>query len=172
MYPHFRKASPSEISCIWDILHQAILRRKADGSEQWQNGYPNPEVVRTDIAKDAGYVLTDGDTIIGYCAIFMNDEPAYANIDGKWLTDGDFVVVHRLAVSDKYLGKGFAKKIFECIEAFAQSNHIYSIKADTNYDNLAMLKIFEKLAYTYCGEVHFRGNPRKAYEKVLNKANW
>jgi hypothetical protein len=28
-----------------DILQQAIARRKADGSNQWQDGYPNPEVI-------------------------------------------------------------------------------------------------------------------------------
>jgi len=167
MYQHFRKAIATEIPHIWDILHQAILRRKADGSEQWQDGYPNPDVLKNDIDKGAGFVLTDGVTIIGYCAVLVNDEPAYANIEGKWLTDGDFLVVHRLAISEKYLGKGFAKKMFECIEEFALSNQIYSIKADTNFDNIAMLKIFEKLYYTYCGEVYFRGKPRKAYEKVL-----
>jgi hypothetical protein len=30
---------------IWIILQQAIARRKADGSNQWQDGYPNPEVI-------------------------------------------------------------------------------------------------------------------------------
>jgi hypothetical protein len=31
------------------------------------------------------------------------------------------------------------------------------------------MKIFEKLGYTLCGEVYFRGGARKAYEKVLTK---
>jgi hypothetical protein len=31
--------------------------------------------------------------------------------------------------------------------------------------------IFEKLEYGYCGEVHFRGSARKAYEKVLIKTD-
>ncbi len=167
MYDYFRKATPADIFQIWDILHQAILRRKADGSEQWQDGYPNLIVIQNDINKDAGFVLTYGNTIIGYCAVLVNDEPAYAKIEGKWLTRDDFAVVHRLTVSEKYLGKGYAKKIFEWIEEFAISINIFSIKADTNFDNIAMLKIFEKLGYTYCGEVYFRGNSRKAYEKVL-----
>jgi hypothetical protein len=55
------------------------------------------------------------------------------------------------------------------IEDFALSNNIFSVKADTNFDNIAMMKIFENLGYTYCGEVYFRGSPRKAYEKVLHK---
>jgi hypothetical protein len=55
------------------------------------------------------------------------------------------------------------------IENFAINNTIYSVKADTNFDNIAMIKIFENSGYVYCGEVYFRGSPRKAYEKVLHK---
>ena len=36
-----RKAAFSELPIIWDILQQAIEQRKQDGSEQWQDGYPN-----------------------------------------------------------------------------------------------------------------------------------
>ncbi|PSR55372.1 GNAT family N-acetyltransferase [Adhaeribacter arboris] len=167
---YFRKASAAEIPAIWDILQQAILRRKADGSNQWQDGYPNPAVIQDDIEKGVGFVLTEGETIVGYSAVLINDEPAYAKIEGKWLTNADFVVFHRVAISEKYLGKGLAQKMLKFIEEFALSNHIYSIKADTNFDNLAMMKTFEKSGYTYCGEVYFRGSSRKAYEKVLANA--
>ncbi|MES2804645.1 MAG: GNAT family N-acetyltransferase [Bacteroidota bacterium] len=166
---HFRKAELSEIVPIWEILQQAIQRRKEDGSNQWQDGYPNPEVIQKDIEKREGFVLVAGETIIGYSAVLINDEPAYEKIEGNWLTNGDFVVLHRIAISEKYLGKGLAKMILKYIEEFAVSNNIYSIKADTNFDNIAMMKIFESSGYTYCGEVYFRGSPRKAYEKVLAK---
>ena len=166
---HFKKAEISEASLIWEILQQAILRRKEDGSNQWQDGYPNPEVVQKDIEKGIGYVLTEGETIIGYCALIINDEPAYATIEGKWLTNDDFIVIHRIAISEMYLGKGLTKIILRNIEDFALNNNVFSIKADTNFDNFAMLKIFEKSGYTFCGEVYFRGSPRKAFEKVLTK---
>jgi RimJ/RimL family protein N-acetyltransferase len=165
----FRKARTTDTAEIWDILQKAINRRKADNSNQWQDGYPNPEIVKKDIEKGEGFVLTEGETIIGYCAILINNEPEYDNIIGKWLTNEDFVVFHRVAISEKHLGKGFAKMMVRNIEDFALKNNIYSIKADTNYDNLAMMKIFKNLDYTFCGEVYFRGSPRNAYEKVLTK---
>jgi hypothetical protein len=43
---HFRKAELSEITPIWAILKDAIARRKQDGSTQWQDGYPNPEILQ------------------------------------------------------------------------------------------------------------------------------
>ncbi|TKC00132.1 GNAT family N-acetyltransferase [Pedobacter cryophilus] len=166
----FRKATLNEIPQIWEILQKAIQRRKEDGSNQWQDGYPNPEVIKNDMEKEAGFVLTGNEKVIGYCAVFINDEPAYANIEGKWLTNDDFVVFHRVAIAEDYLGKGLAKEMMRFIEDFALGHNIYSVKADTNFDNLAMMKSFEKAGYTYCGDVYFRGSARKAYEKVLVKS--
>ncbi|MFT7164431.1 MAG: GNAT superfamily N-acetyltransferase [Flavobacterium sp.] len=166
---HFRKAQMSEASQIWDVLQQAILRRKEDGSTQWQDGYPNLQVVNNDIEKGRGFILVEGGTVLGYSAVIINDEPAYDKIEGKWLTTDDFVVIHRVAISEKHLGKGLAKMIIRYVEEFALKNDIYSIKADTNFDNTAMIKIFDKMGYTLCGLVYLRESPRKAYEKVLAK---
>nr|WP_295871966.1 GNAT family N-acetyltransferase [uncultured Chitinophaga sp.] len=165
----FRKATTADADQIWQILEKAIARRKAEGSDQWQDGYPNPAVVAHDIANDHGYVLTAGDKIAGYVALLINDEPAYTDIKGKWLTDGDFVVYHRVAISDDFLGQGLAQKMLQHIEDYARDNHISSVRADTNFDNAGMLRIFEKLGYVYCGEVFFRDAARKAFEKVLDK---
>lgn len=167
MTTQFRQATHNDHPQIWALIEKAILRRKNDGSNQWQDGYPNPTVISNDINKNAGYVLTSNEIIVGYCAVLINDEPEYKNIEGNWVTNSDFVVFHRLAVSEDYLGKGLAKKIIQHIHEFALSQNIKSVKADTNFDNLAMLKIFESLGYVYCGQVYFRGSPRKAFEKVL-----
>lgn len=163
----FRKATTDDIHQIWEILQSAILRRKADGSNQWQDGYPNLDVVAKDVEKQVGYVLATEDRVIGYVAILINDEPAYTQIEGHWLTNSDFVVLHRVAVSENFLGKGIAQELFRKAEELALRNNIYSIKVDTNFDNIPMLRVFEKLGYVYCGEVHLRGNARKAFEKVL-----
>ncbi|TWP26565.1 GNAT family N-acetyltransferase [Apibacter muscae] len=163
----FRKANKEDIEVIWEILQQAIARRKAEGSKQWQDGYPNPQVIEKDIDSNAGYVLVNDGKVVGYCALFINDEPAYSNIEGNWLSNGDFVVFHRVAISENYLGKGLAKKMMSFIEEFAINNNIQSIKADTNFDNAGMLAIFNKLGYKFCGEVTFRGTSRKAFEKLL-----
>lgn len=162
-----REAQPEEADQIWTIIQQAILRRKNDGSLQWQNGYPNPEVIKGDIAKKNGFVLTVDGEIAVYGALIFNDEPAYSDIDGRWLTDGEFLVVHRVAVDERFHGRGLVKEFFLKAEALAIAHNTYSIKVDTNFDNAAMLHILQKLNYTYCGEVMLAGGPRKAFEKIL-----
>lgn len=163
----FYKASLQDLNKIWEIIQGAIERRKKDGSNQWQDGYPNLKVLENDITIGNGFVLVDSNEIVGYCAILINDEPEYERIIGKWITNSDFVVYHRVAIAQEHLGKGYAKTMMRFIEEFATENGISSIKVDTNFDNLAMLKLLSDFDYVYCGEVYFRGSPRKAFEKVL-----
>ena len=168
---NLRKATLPEVPAIWEILQQAIARRKQDGSDQWQDGYPNEQSIHNDLANGSAYVLTDQDQIIAYAAIIFDIEPAYTEIQGKWLTNDQYVVIHRVATSNEVLGKGIATQLFQLIEELALDSKVYSIKVDTNFDNIPMLKILEKLDYVYCGEVFFRGAARKAFEKVLHRKN-
>jgi len=163
-----RMAGDADKETIWQILQQAIERRKKDGSEQWQNGYPNLGTVTADIQNKAGFVLVKNEEIAAYTALIFDTEPAYETIEGAWLTTGKYAVVHRVAVSEKFIGQGIAAKLFFKIEDLVKSKRIPSIKVDTNFDNIPMLKILEKLQYTYCGEVYLQGSPRKAFEKIIS----
>lgn len=163
----FRKATIEDAPEIWEILQQSIDRRKKDGSTQWQDGYPNLSTVENDISNSNSYVLTQNEIVVATAAVIFNFEPTYEKIEGEWLTNDDFYVVHRVGVSDKVAGKGYATKLFEFVEEFAKANQVFSIKVDTLYDNKAMLRIMEKLNYTYCGEIEVRDGKRFAFEKVL-----
>ena len=164
-----RKATLADIPIIWLILQQAIEQRRKDGSNQWQNGYPSEQTIHDDINNGYGYVLVENEEIISYGAIIFGIEPAYNELKGKWLTNDDYVVVHRVATSEALKGKGIATHLFKLIENICIEQNVYSIKVDTNFDNIPMIKILNKLGYTYCGEVLYNGFPRKAYEKVLSK---
>jgi len=163
-----RKATLSEQPVIWDILQQAIQQRKDDGSDQWQNGYPNEQTVHDDITNGYAYVLVDNNLIIAYAAIIFGIEPAYNDIKGSWLTNGDYVVIHRVATANAVKGKGVGTQLFKEIESLCIGQKVFSIKVDTNFDNVPMMKILDRLNYTYCGEILFSGALRKAYEKILS----
>jgi predicted GNAT superfamily acetyltransferase len=162
-----RKADAADRDIIWKIIQQAIERRRIDGSTQWQDGYPNLGTVESDIEKGFGYVMTVDGEIAVYTALILNDEPAYSTINGAWLSNGEFVVVHRVAVDEKFAGRGMVKKLFDLIEDFTKSQGIQSVKVDTNFDNMAMLKILDSKGYSYCGEVFLAGGMRKAFEKII-----
>lgn len=163
----FRKAEITDLADIWKIIQEAIARRKADGSMQWQDGYPSIETIQNDMDKKVGYVLTSDKRVVAYAAVINDIEPAYELIEGSWLTKGPYIVVHRVAVADARIGKGLAKTIFLKIEQLTKAMGLSSIKVDTNFDNPAMLHILEKLEYHFCGTVYFRGSARLAYEKII-----
>lgn len=163
----FRAATTADIPTIWKILQQAIEQRRQDGSEQWQHGYPNEQTVRDDVDAGYAYVLIDEQVIIAYAALIVGIEPAYDVIEGRWLTDGPYAAVHRVARSTEVQTKGIATEVLACIERICREKGVPSIRLDTNYDNRPMLRLLEKLRYTYCGEIQFQGASRMAYEKVL-----
>ena len=166
-----RKAIQSELPIIWEILQFAIEQRRLDGSKQWQDGYPNPTSIQADLDNGYAYVIEENGVVLVYAAIIFDKEPAYEEIKGKWLTNGNYVVLHRVAASSLAKGKGVATKLFQMVEDLCLENGVFSIKVDTNFDNLPMLKIMDKLGYTYCGEVIVNNGIRKAFEKVLPKSN-
>lgn len=153
----------------WNLLQKAILKRKSEGSNQWQDGYPNEEVIEKDILQQNGYViLNEDEKLIGYFALSFDKEPAYEELKEGWLTQNQpYAVVHRLALSQEPKIPGLATWVFNEIESLIKNKNIASVKVDTNFDNAPMLYLFNKMGYTYAGEVYFRGSARKAFEKIL-----
>lgn len=164
-----RSADERDAPVIWDILQGAIEQRRLEGSDQWQNGYPNEQTVRDDLARSVAYVLTENDAVIAYAAIILDGEPAYDAIDGQWLTDGQYATVHRVARARDVRSMGVATIFLGLIEGLCIGLGVPGIRLDTNFDNLAMLKILDKLSYRYCGEIFYEGAPRRAYEKILSR---
>ena len=163
----FRKATENDFPEIWEIILQAKHLMQTENRNQWNENYPLPETIYGDMKKGIGYVLEHEGHVIAYSAISFDEDPAYKNISGKWLTDAPYIVIHRIAVSDTMKNKGIATCLFQEAERMAVSNGIYSMRADTKYDNLRMLKVFQKLDMQYCGEVLMRGEPRRALEKII-----
>lgn len=162
-----KKAIIQEIDSIWNMFEQGIAKRKREGSLQWQYGYPNRNTILADIEKDYGYVVTYKNEICGYFALIFDIEPAYEAIEGVWLNNNDYGVIHRLVTNQERKVKGLAESILLKIEKLVKKKNRYEIKVDTNFDNHAMLYLFDKLGYQYCGEVYFRGSARRAFQKSL-----
>ena len=163
----FRKATENDFPSIWEIILQAKQQMQAENRCQWNENYPIPATIYGDIEKGIGYVLEHEGQVIAYSAISFDEDPAYKSISGKWLTESPYIVIHRIAVSDTMKNKGIATKMLQEAEQLAVSNGIFSMRADTKYDNNQMLKVFQKLGMQYCGEVLMRGEPRKAFEKII-----
>jgi len=165
----FRRAVEDDISRIMEIIEQARAYFRSKGIDQWQNGYPNPDIIGSDIKNNYGYVLLKDNKIIATVAVSFDGEKTYEKIyGGRWITDGEYAVIHRLAVDNGYKGQGIASVILEHIEELCIANGVYRIKVDTHEDNLSMQRLLEKNNFVHCGIIYLEdGSKRLAYEKVL-----
>ncbi|GHV23488.1 N-acetyltransferase [Clostridia bacterium] len=164
----FRKAEKADTGRIWQIILQAKEQMRLMNSLQWQDGYPAMENITGDIENGYGYVLCRENSVIAYGAVIFDGESAYENIQGKWLTNLPYVVVHRLAVADEVKNRGIAKLYMRKVEELSGQKGIHSFRVDTNFDNVYMQKIMNSLHFTYCGEIFYDQNQRRAYEKKID----
>jgi len=169
MIVQFRKAIEDDAERIWAIIQQAKTQMRELNSKQWQDGYPAPQNITSDIKHGYGYVLCSEGCVIAYGAVIFNGEPAYEAIDGKWLSEEPYVVVHRLAVADEVKQRGMATEFMQKVEQLSCEKGVYSFRVDTNFDNHYMLRMLSTLGFLYCGQVKYDQGLRQAYEKILRE---
>lgn len=163
------KAELMELDKIMDIIDQAKRYLKEKEIDQWQDGYPNREVIYDDILKGQSYVLKHED-VIGTMVLMLQDDPDYKRIDGQWMCQGKYGVIHRIAIDDNHKGKGVAKEFLEFAARQCEENQFESIRIDTHKKNLSMRRFLEKNGFEECGIIYIHGvSPRIAYEKRIKK---
>lgn len=161
-----RLTTTNDLEAVMAIINEAKAYFKEQGINQWQDGYPNEISIINDISHHEAYVLEDKGTVIATAMISNAIEPNYNYIEGKWLQEDDYIVVHRIAIKNEQKGKGLAKIIID--EAIKLYPQITSIRMDTQDDNLSMQRFLTKYGFTYCGTIYLETKEtRRAYEKVL-----
>lgn len=167
-----RLAQPQDHGDIMALIAHARAAIAALGIDQWQDGYPEPEVIRSDIEQGIGIVFEVDGRIAGYIVALADPEPIYNQLDEQWLqNDAPYLTVHRMAIDDGYRGTGLSMHMFAHAEDLARRQNLASVRADTHTGNLAMRGLLKKRGYTYCGDVLYdvtAGDPvRVAYEKIM-----
>ena len=165
-------ATEADLQAVIELVAQGRAALARQGVDQWQDGYPAPGHISADIGRGCGYVLCrpgvrECRAIIAYGAVAFDGEPAYEALEGEWLTDGPYVVVHRMAVADGECGKGVAAEFLRHAEEMARERGIGAFRIDTNHDNRPMLRLLERMGFTFCGKVVYRSGERLAFEKRL-----
>ncbi|MFD3158394.1 GNAT family N-acetyltransferase [Haloimpatiens sp. FM7330] len=164
------KALNEDLSNIMLLISSAVKKMNMEGSYQWDNCYPNEEVISTDIKENSLYILKDGENYLGI--IVLNEEQPVEYKDVNWENSiGNILVIHRMAVNPLYQGQGIAKKLMQFTEEFALKNNYLSIRTDTYIENIKMQSLFTKCGYNKTGSVFFNNGKQKpflCYEKIIN----
>ena len=168
-----RKSRKEDIPEIQKIIKKAQNYFKSQNIDQWQMGYPNEEVINEDIENQISYVMTKDEEIIATSVITFEKESCYKNIvEGKWITNDDYTVIHRIAIDDKYKGKGLSKEIIKYAKKLCLEKNIHSIKIDTHEENLSMQNFLKKNGFKYCGVVYLEGGLEDGAKRIAFEKNF
>jgi hypothetical protein len=157
-----RNTEARDLEAVMEIYSKAreFMSENGNGT-QWGKTHPARELIESDIASRDGYVVEKNGEIVGTFFFKIGEDPTYQVIHGgRWINDGKYGVIHRIAV--KYQGCGIVGFVYD---------HCYGIiknlRIDTHKDNIPMQRSLEKAGFKYCGIIHIaNGDERIAYQKV------
>lgn len=164
-----RKSINEDVNNIMQIIDEAKEALKEQGIDQWQDGYPNADVIRNDILNNYSYVFIKNNEIVATLAVSFDGEKTYDKIyDGNWITNGEFAVIHRIAISNKHKGIGIASEIIKMVEDICLDKYVHSIKVDTHEFNIPMQKLLNKNDFKYCGVIYLEDKSKRVdFEKIF-----
>ena len=100
------------------------------------------------------YIVKENEEIVGFFAMIFGIDVTYNDIDGKWLNNDDYLVIHRLAVRGDSYQKGIATSLIEFCIKESICKHVKSIKVDTKRENNKMLNLLSKCGFKQRGIIY------------------
>ena len=155
-----RKTKMSDLDDVCRIYADArAFMRESGNPNQWKNTNPALEVIVRDIHAQSSYVYERSGVIAAVFFFSTDRDPTYSVIDGAWLNDDNYGVVHRIARTRSASGAGAI-----CLEwCYEQCGNL---RIDTHRDNAVMRNRLEKMGFSYCGIIWLEnGEERLAYQK-------
>ncbi|MBT1166529.1 N-acetyltransferase [Bifidobacterium simiarum] len=157
-----RVATPEDFAAIEAMYARARRLMAENGNPtQWADRFPLESTVRADIAEGRTRLLIDhagpvesgtaesgpeAERILAVFVLCPGPDPSYAEIDGAWLDDDDYMAVHRVAASG--LGPRAGR---DCLDWAVRKYG--NVRMDTHRNNRAMQHVLESCGFTRCGTI-------------------
>ncbi|MEC4113080.1 GNAT family N-acetyltransferase [Myroides pelagicus] len=160
-----RPTEITDLPHILEVLEEVKQHMFYQGIDQWDEEYPNENIIHTDIKKEQAYIYTQNNKIIAY--MVLNEEYDIEYNALNWTTPTSFIVIHRLFVKPTAQGKGISSQMIQYAEEYAKTNNYASIRFDAYSRNNTANAVYLKKNYRLVGTVQFRKGVFNCYEKAL-----
>lgn len=162
----YSKANTNQINEVFSVFSAAIINMEKQKIHQWDEIYPDKEIIAEDIARNQMYIGKI-DNKIAVCFVLSEEyDEEYKN--GKWQwPDVKFCVIHRLCVSPDFQNQGIAAETLKYIENLCKSQGYDSIRLDCFTENPYSRKLYEKAGYSVVGYADWRKGRFELREKRL-----
>jgi len=163
-------ATPSHRDWILLQIDGCRQQMAAHQSGQWQGKEPSLATIEEDIFHQRYYVLFEDNQPCGGAAL-MNHEPGYDHLlEGQWLNQDPYMVIHRLFIAPLFQGRHLGKILLVQLELQVQEFHIHNIRVDTHALNQPMRGLLNRQHYQEVGKAWLpQAGERLVYHKVLGE---
>jgi GNAT superfamily N-acetyltransferase len=164
------QAHQGYIHSVVRLISAATQTMREHGIYQWDEIYPNEEIITKDVDSRSLYVLEQGDLCIAAVSLNQEQDEAYQQV--HWLGGEPVLVVHRLCVDPAYQGNGIGSRLMDFAEEHAKQNAYVSIRLDAYTGNPRAVRLYERRGYRKAGQIYFsrRTLPFFCFEKILRES--
>jgi GNAT superfamily N-acetyltransferase len=164
------QAHQGHIPSVMRLITACTQTMREHGIYQWDEIYPNEEIITKDVDSRSLYVLEQGGVYIAAVSLNQEQDEAYQQM--HWLGGEPVLVVHRLCVDPAYQGNGMGSRLMDFAEAHAKQHAYVSIRLDAYTGNPRAVRLYERRGYRKAGQVYF---PRRTlaffcFEKILRES--
>ena len=166
MIIEYKIAEEQDLEEIYSLVKRAIDTMCSQGVFQWDEIYPDREVLADDIRKAQMFLgRVDGQLVVIYV---LNQECDEEYSKGEWINkDRSFGVVHRLCVDPSFQHMGIGKFTMQHIEETLRKSGVGSVRLDAFTENPQAIRLYESLGYSRTGYANWRKGTFYLMEKCL-----
>jgi len=146
------------------MFNSAKDKGRIDGTSDWDEDYPNREIIEEDITNEALYVLEDQGRIIASISL-VEEEPEEIKDLGWEKARSCFLV--RLCVAPEYQGKGIGGQVMKSISLIAKKKGYKATHHLAAEVNQAANRLYKRMGYKDLGSIRVYDTNFIAYEMVL-----
>ncbi len=152
---NYRIAALKDLKEIHTMVQRAIETMNNQQIYQWDELYPDEEILREDIEKQQLYVGLVEETIAVIYVLNQECDEEYQT--GKWkYAQKPFYVIHRLCVNPVFQNQGVAGRTMLHIEETLRVMGIAAIRLDVFSENPSALKLYDNFGFAKVGYVDWR----------------
>ena len=137
-----------------ELIKQSIRCMNEQGIFQWNDDYPDVEIVSKDIRGQGLYILKSGENIGGI--VTLNEELSL-DFSRNRIPEptGKELIIHRLAVHPAYQGRGMAGKLLDFVYNYAVAKGYKSAMLSVLAENYIARNLYTKNGYLETGSAYF-----------------
>ena len=166
MQIEYRIAVPEDLAELCALVQKAIETMIEHHIDQWDERYPDEDILREDIQKGQLYVgIVENQIAVMYV---LNQECDEEYAAGQWkYADQPYYVIHRLCVNPAFQNCGVGRETMRHIEKEGLAAGVSVIRLDAFTENPFALRLYESLGYVGVGYVHWRKGKFRLMEKEI-----